>query len=296
MIRKDLVQRSFEWQEFRKKGIGSTDISIICGVNPYKKIKDLFKEKKEGTVSEPLLSEAIKRGNTFEDQVRKQIEKAFHLSFEPVVAINEDHPYFFASLDGYNEKENEILEIKVPLPHNFERYLDNDIPRYIEYQLQWQLYNVGGERGWLVIYSPELQYHHHIRIYRDENIIKEMVRKGCEFWNSLQADNFVEEGFITVNAEEAKEIAERWKQANREEKKLKSSIEEKLKELKRIKEKTKQELIEFGDDGDFIIWGIKMKRHEGPTRWDIEKMKKDNIDYEKYIIKTLGSYRASEIE
>ena len=136
----NLEQGSGEWLEFRKNGIGASEIASIAGV------KGAF-QKRIDTLAEKLgarreLSDYERRifadGHAWELAVRDAIN-AEGFNFAPAVVVSEGNERFFASLDGLDASRELILEIKsVTTESKFNLYR-NEIPAHYHAQVQWQL-------------------------------------------------------------------------------------------------------------------------------------------------------------
>ena len=90
-----------EWLEYRKKGIGGSDASVVCGVNKYKSPIELWMEK---TYKIPCseAGEAAYWGTQLEALVRSEFTKRTGIEVNTVKQIlqHEDFPFMLANLDG----------------------------------------------------------------------------------------------------------------------------------------------------------------------------------------------------
>lgn len=113
------AQGSGAWLAMRQKRIGASDAPIILGVSPWSTPYKLWREKMglNSKERDPNKSAgfAIDRGNRWEPIARARYEA--HNGFidmPPTVLIHKEHDFLMASLDGYNEQEKLVLEIKIP--------------------------------------------------------------------------------------------------------------------------------------------------------------------------------------
>ncbi|MDU4479989.1 YqaJ viral recombinase family protein, partial [Clostridium sp.] len=60
-----------EWLEWRKKGIGGSDVATICGLNKYKSALELWMEKR-GYKQDEEAGESAYWGTTLEHIVREE--------------------------------------------------------------------------------------------------------------------------------------------------------------------------------------------------------------------------------
>jgi putative phage-type endonuclease len=90
-----------EWLEWRKKGIGGSDVSVVCGINKYKAPIELWMEK-TGQMPHQEAGEPAYWGTVLEDIVRAEFTKRTGIKVSPVNQIlqSEAHPFMLANLDG----------------------------------------------------------------------------------------------------------------------------------------------------------------------------------------------------
>lgn len=170
----DIVQGSSQWLTWRTSGIGASDFPCIIKKNPYCKVEDIYRAKTDPAYKIPM-NTLMERGIDNEALARDLFESQMGIEFPPLCCSHENEKYL-ASLDGYNEKYNEILEIKTPSPHNYEKYRANP-PEYHLYQVQWQLFVTGAQTGYLFYYSPEKQEGFIKLITYDKKLIEDNLEK-----------------------------------------------------------------------------------------------------------------------
>lgn len=290
----NLKQRTPEWLSWRKNGIGGSDIGSIVGKNPYRSKLDVYNDKK-GLSSEQPQNEAMARGNEFENAVLEEMRQWSTFNYQAgICGEHEVHPFIRFSFDGYDFETKEVLEIKVPTARNFERYLKGDIPEYYNYQVQWGIKACEGNKAILSARSPEQNVTHPIRIYRDDKMISEAVEAAEQFWNDHILTDTPPSGgsctHICVHDEANKHLAQEWIFLDIQEKEITGRTKDTLKGIKERKDRLKREIIDLGDDGNFIFYGIKCTRTKDSVTYDFEAMQKDGIDIEKYSTIKVGHY------
>lgn len=102
-----------EWLEWRKGGIGGSDVPIILGVSPWKTIEELYQEKISDYIIDTPPNFAQERGIRMEPRIRSLYEMHSGESFKPGLKKMEELPYMLVSLDGESDCKTKILEIKV---------------------------------------------------------------------------------------------------------------------------------------------------------------------------------------
>ena len=180
------------------------------GVNNYKNIIDLWKEKKKSVSGNPIeeySNEATERGKKLEDIIRKQykIDNPDKKIYEVKdYYIHKNFDFIRASLDGeivLSNKKTGILEIKTTTIHNYSVYLQywkNNIPETYLYQILHYFLVTDYEFAVLVadirfkcFEDDEFDLKKEIKtytIYRDDfkNEIKKLQEKEIEFWSYIE--------------------------------------------------------------------------------------------------------------
>ena len=283
-------QRTPEWHKFRQQGLGASDVaSLITG---YKTPMQLYKEKTSSKLIDSKPNSAMQRGIDNEDIARDEVSKQYFHSYEPMCVIHDEHDWARASLDGYCEETGEILEIKVPTERNFDSYFDDEIPDNYMVQVQWQLFVTGAKQAIFCAYSPELKYAHTIKVDRDEALISKIYSIASDLWLNYIAAKIPPSGLIHVDDAGLEELSKEWERLDIQEKEMQKP----LKEIAQRKDELKKKIIEFGDDGDFVACNLIIcKRAQGRISYDIDAMKKDGIDVDKYQIQSIGYYSLKKI-
>jgi len=130
-----------EWLNWRKKGIGGSDVAAVLGISPWKTRRDLFYEK---TGAEPMEEDegnwvAKEVGHRLEDLVAEIYRRKTGYIVYPIRKIFQ-HPFFpfmIADVDFFVEKPNGkrgILECKTSSFMNKDKWADDAIPRHYEMQ------------------------------------------------------------------------------------------------------------------------------------------------------------------
>ena len=177
-----------EWLEWRKKGIGGSDASVVCGVNKWKSPVELWMEK-TGQLPNSEAGEAAYWGTQLEALVKAEFTKRTGIEVTPVHQLlqSEEHPFMLANLDGecihpiYGKC---IFEAKTSSAYRDKEW-DNAIPD--EYVLQVQHYMaVTGHKGAYIAVLIGGNTFKWKFIERDEELISMLVRLEGEFWEQVQ--------------------------------------------------------------------------------------------------------------
>jgi putative phage-type endonuclease len=104
-------QRTPEWYEWRRAGIGASDIPVLTGNSPYTSKRELFLQKKGGGKEKVISDHVLKISNKVEEDGINYFKENKKIIFEPICVENEHESLLRASLDGWNQIEG-ILECK----------------------------------------------------------------------------------------------------------------------------------------------------------------------------------------
>jgi len=137
-----------DWHEWRRKGIGGSDLAAIMGLSPWATARDIFRKKKGikgalddeadrenwvakkvGHLLEPLVAEIFAHQTGF---VPFEVRKMFAHPDYPYMLANVD--FFFTLPDG----RTAILECKTSNSHAKEKWDDDAVP--LNYELQCRHY------------------------------------------------------------------------------------------------------------------------------------------------------------
>lgn len=217
----DLVQKSEKWLNFRREGIGSSEISVLLGTAPKIWLNDmeLFLCKMGREFS--FTNEYIENGNRFEDKARKLVElyykrcqngdknkpfcsnvydrtlniQAIEPKFEQFTVQHKDFPYIFSSYDGLSIDSKLVLEIKCPSEKVFTKLLKNREPKIpkmylpqVQFQLEIANSHFGITQGIFAIYYDQGVYFTN-KLTKETNLVKIILietQHDAEYCKELQ--------------------------------------------------------------------------------------------------------------
>ena len=262
-------QRTREWLEWRRGGIGSSDAPIIMGVSPWKTAYQLWEEKTGRVVKEQETNWAIDRGNRFEPIARRHYELLhFPDDFPPMQIEHASLPMFRASMDGANIKLKKGVEFKVPGKVDHALAKEGKLPEKYYWQVQHQLMTTGFDIVDYVSVEVIDEASEEIKIAvvpvkaNLEDITK-LQEAELKFWDNVIKDTppeLSEKDFKTIRSTAFGEKAK----AYREKMELLKSLEAETDTLKK-------EMLALVDHPRAIGYGIKIMRY----------VRKGNIDYAK---------------
>lgn len=177
-----------EWLEYRKKGIGGSDASVVCGINKYKSPIELWMEKTDKLPCSEA-GEAAYWGTQLEALVRAEFTKRTGIEVNTIKHIlqHEDFPFMLANLDGTCQHPNYgtcVFEAKTASAYKAMEWEDK-IPD--EYMLQIQHYMaVTGYKGTYIAVLIGGNTFKWKFIERDEEIISMLIELEKNFWEHVQ--------------------------------------------------------------------------------------------------------------
>ena len=208
----------------RRNGFGTSDSSVILGVNPYKTLSELIIEKSTPTISaeekELAKNVAIRKGNALEPLIIDKFSKQFQQdTWKPMdMYEHKDFPYLKFNFDGVTGKPGAYYpaEIKVVTARGEKHYnpgkayyiegqgfntepadvtkdnisiqskaLHYGIPVYYYTQLQQEILGLGASFGYLCT-LPERSWDLIVyKIHRDEATINALKVEGYKAWERV---------------------------------------------------------------------------------------------------------------
>lgn len=130
-----------DWLEYRKKGIGGSDVAAIMGISPFATIRDLFYNK---TGVQPVIQEeeesnwvAKEVGHRLEDLVAEIFSKKTGLEVFPVRVMFRHplYPFMLADVDFFVRMPDgtfAILECKTCNYNAKDKWADEGIPAHYD--------------------------------------------------------------------------------------------------------------------------------------------------------------------
>ena len=137
-------QRSPEWLELRRQGLGASDMAAVMGVSPYKTPYQLWAEK-TGATPEQKVGDAARRGVILEDAVGRfyEEERGVKLRKSNGIVRLKKYPRIMASLDRTIVGEPKgIVEIKTSASPRWSMW---PVPPEVQVQVTVQMGIVGAE-------------------------------------------------------------------------------------------------------------------------------------------------------
>jgi len=176
------------WLQWRKKGLGGSDASIVCGLNRYKSPVELWMEKTD-QIEPKVAGEGAHWGTLLEPLIRIEFTERTGLQIKHEYSIlqHPDYPFMLANLDGIVVDPingNCVFEAKTTNAYKSDEWLDN-VPE--GYQLQVQHYlavtNLSGAYIAVLIGGNHFKWHF---IARDNDLIAMLIELEKRFWHNVE--------------------------------------------------------------------------------------------------------------
>lgn len=175
-----------EWLKYRTQGIGGSDVSIIAGINPFKSVYQLWREKTGQAEPEQTDSEYAYFGTLLEPIVRKEftVRTGIKVRAKHAILQSEAHPFMLADLDGViNDKgELAIFEAKTASAYKQEVW-EEGIPAAYMLQIQHYMAVTGAKKTYIAALVGGNHFYCH-EIARDEEMIGKIIAMEQYFWEN----------------------------------------------------------------------------------------------------------------
>lgn len=181
---KDLSRE--QWLEYRKKGIGGSDIAAICGLSPWQSPMAVYLDK-IGEAPEKEQNEAMYWGTILEDVIAEEFTRRTGLKVQRQNAIlqHPEHPWMLANIDRKIVGQKAGLECKTTSAYGKEQWKDEQIPDMYMLQCQWYMAVTGFEKWWLAVLIGGNTYIQK-EISRDQEMIDRLIQIGRDFWTLVE--------------------------------------------------------------------------------------------------------------
>nr|WP_092067953.1 YqaJ viral recombinase family protein [Dendrosporobacter quercicolus]NSL46860.1 YqaJ viral recombinase family protein [Dendrosporobacter quercicolus DSM 1736]SDL67058.1 putative phage-type endonuclease [Dendrosporobacter quercicolus] len=178
-----------EWLDWRKKGIGGSDASVVCGINRYKSPVELWLEKMNQLPYQEA-GEAAYWGTQLEALVRTEFTKRTGIAVHPANQLlqSEAHPFMLANLDGTCQHPNYgtcVFEAKTASAYKAGEW-DDAIPDEYILQVQHYLAVTGYKGAYIAVLIGGNTFRWKF-IERDEELISLLLQLEGDFWEHVQA-------------------------------------------------------------------------------------------------------------
>jgi putative phage-type endonuclease len=180
-----------EWLEWRRAGIGASDVAGILGISPWSSPYSVWADK-VGLTEHSDPTEAMEMGLALEPTIAHlfHTRTGLYLLGAQTRCEHPELPWARATLDGYcGESESTPFDLALG---NVESKTTADgparweeaIPDHYAAQVQWQMFVTGAERTWVAVIHAAFGLAFRVyEVERDDNDIAFIVDAVTAFWN-----------------------------------------------------------------------------------------------------------------
>ena len=177
-----------DWLEYRKRGIGGSDASVVCGVSRYKSPVELWMEKTNQLQAQEA-REAAYWGTQLEPFVRAEFTKrtGIEVCHRSELLQSEEYPFMLANLDGVCEVPDVgpcIFEAKTASAYKAGEWEDT-IPDEYVLQLSHYMAVTGYKGAYIAVLIGGNTFKWKF-VERDEELISMLIELETSFWNHVQ--------------------------------------------------------------------------------------------------------------
>jgi len=172
-----------EWLEFRKKGIGGSDVAAICQMSRYKSPLGVYLDKL-GEIPPIEDNSKMKAGRILEPVIADWFaeETGYKVWRQNAIFQHKEHNFMLANIDRWLPGQNAGLECKNTSEYCLSDWEGTEAPR--EYILQCNHYMAvtGADRWYLAVLIGGWNFQWRV-IERDDELIKSLIEIEHAFWH-----------------------------------------------------------------------------------------------------------------
>jgi putative phage-type endonuclease len=173
-----------DWLDWRRKGIGGSDVSAICNMNRYRSPMAVYLDK-TGQLPPLEDNEFMYWGRELEDTVAREFSKrtGYKVRRENQMLQHPQHSFMLANVDRLIVGQNAGLECKTASEYAKQDWIGESVPK--EYALQCHHYMActGTDRWYVAVLIGGNKFEWRV-IERDEVIIESLINLESDFWHN----------------------------------------------------------------------------------------------------------------
>jgi putative phage-type endonuclease len=172
------------WLEWRRGGLGSSDVAVLMGVHGWKTKYDIWKEKVH-ELHENEDNEAMAHGREMEPIARKWIEDNHDIFLEPRNIQRDDCPWMRCSIDAITFDGKRIYEIKCPFRNakDHELAINGKIPEKYLPQLMWIMCCSNTDSITYISKHPYADNYAEVVVFKDPIYCNLLEAEAHNFWH-----------------------------------------------------------------------------------------------------------------
>ena len=177
-----------DWLEYRKRGIGGSDASVVCGISRYKSPVELWMEKTNQIPCQEA-GETAYWGTQLEAMVRTEFSKRTGVEVRRVLQLlqSAEYPFMLANLDGVCEHPDLgtcVFEAKTASAYKAGEW-DDAIPDEYMLQIQHYMAVTGYQGAYIAVLIGGNTFRWRF-VARDESLIASLIELEADFWNHVK--------------------------------------------------------------------------------------------------------------
>ncbi|NLD47398.1 MAG: hypothetical protein GX660_09395 [Clostridiaceae bacterium] len=177
-----------EWLEYRRRGIGGSDVAAVCGLSKWKSPVEVWLDK-TGQIEPAPAGEAAYWGTLMEPIIRKEFADRTGFKIRQVNAILQHRrfPFMFANVDGIVTDPNlgeGIFEAKTASAYRATEW-EQGVPDEYALQVQHYMAVTGLPFAWIAVLIGGNQFVWRL-IERDEAVIDLLIQMESRFWKLVE--------------------------------------------------------------------------------------------------------------
>jgi len=271
-----------QWHEWRRQGIGGSDIGVLLGYSQYCTPLELYRLKVGETQPEPP-DDLAQLGQDNERAILDRIEKKHKVKLQRDLKIvgsgSEDDMWMQGTLDGWCSEDRAIFDAKYSKSDGWGEPGTDNVPMRIFLQMHWYIMIKNAKTAYVFKRCP---FSGKVTIYvvnPDEKLEVYIKKVAYHFWHNHVLKKVPPKNAIYGTTEINKKIINL------------RTINEQLKPLNKSKEELKTEIKEFMGDREFLISpdSKEITKYTKCTKenFDKEQFKLDYPDlYQQYVTET----------
>ncbi len=266
-----------QWHEWRRQGIGASDIGVLMGYSNYATPLDLYQIKVGERQPEPS-GDLAKLGQDNERKILEWFEEKTKIKLAKT--IFKENGFIRASLDGWNEEKRIPVDAKFSSSDGWGDQDKEEVPMHIFFQMHWQMHVTDASTSY-VVKRDRLTgvYVDPYEIKRNKVLETQIERVASNFWHNHVLKKVPPKNALYGTLEMQEKI-ERLR-----------AIAEAIKPLKKEKDLLSDEVKEFMHNYEFLIFpDIKKPTKYTTTKkqsFDENRFKLENKSlYEQYVTET----------
>jgi putative phage-type endonuclease len=174
-----------EWLNYRKLGIGGSEIASILGVSPFSNAYAVWLQKTNTEDNSNFDNDAMYWGRKLEDIVADEfsVRTGLKIKRRNAILVHDKYDFLMANVDRLIIGAEEGLEVKTAGEYAKTEWQDGNIPYHYYLQIQHYMLVTGYKHWWVAVLIGGNDFRYK-KVERDEQTISLILEKCTDFWNN----------------------------------------------------------------------------------------------------------------